>query len=139
MVRVLLILVGVGVVINALTFLMVAHYVSQEPEEVPVEAPPETPSPEETQNAEILRRLTTLGNDLKGMNLKFTTLERNLGQLSKKVEKLAAPAPAAPEMTEEPEGTEVEQPGGELEGVPEGEPPENASAGSGGRTPAIAR
>ncbi len=125
MVRILLVLVGVGVLINALTFLMVAHYFSSEEEnkaaaEAKVQPPP--PALESPQITDLQRRLTTLNSDL---TRRFSSLETNLRNISKKVDQIAAQPPViSPEdsMT----GTEPVEPGEEV--LPGEEFPENPNA-----------
>jgi hypothetical protein len=74
MARFLLILVGVGVLLNALTFLMVAHYFSQEKEPVVQASPRPGPAPEAKLSPELLGKINSLESSIKGLSQKVDTL-----------------------------------------------------------------
>jgi len=84
MIRILLILVGVGVLINALTFLIVAQSISKDKGTVST-AKPGGPPPDAPLSAELSRRLSGL--------------ETTLGTLTKKIEGISSRPPIQPSAT----------------------------------------
>ncbi len=110
MVRILTILVVVGLIVNGLTFLMVANYFQEEkaaaaqpasPPPKAVETAPKQPAIQPV-NPELLRRLTTI--------------ETSINSLSKKVDNLAARAAAPAETHEEAPAAPRSPPRGAITG-----------------------
>jgi hypothetical protein len=125
MARILIVLVSVGVLINALTFLMVAHYFSGKKESQAAVGPakpgatPEAPAPI---NPELSKRLA-------GLEATLSKLQGDIRQLSTRSSAVSPPAATA-RSTRKGSITRPTRPGGTSttgDDAPEEEPPAAAS------------
>ena len=92
MVRILIILVGVGVLMSTLTFLMVAHYHGPGAEKESSQ-PSTAPPPPGPSNAELLRKLTvmeaTMGQIKRKVDLDLGKLNGKMDQVSRTMAKVS--------------------------------------------------